>query len=190
MQDRPPPAFQEYAAAMLARVEFRMMSLSEKGLLYLMRLECWVNHGLPENPATLAKILGLDPAEVKAALPAVMPFFAIENALIICPELDAYRAHLDEARKRMIEGGKRGADKTNDKRKRKKQQGVTATPSATPSGTPPGSGRGLSTVQTNPNQSKALSLGRGINPIDDSFVESMGQGPFSPVPKKKGSPVH
>jgi len=154
---------------MLSDVRFRLMTLQEKGLLYIMRLECWVNRGLPDNPSILAKVLGLDPAEVKAALPAVMPFFAVENGLIFSPELEAYRAHLEQARIRMIEGGKRGADKTNATRKRKKRQGIAATPSGTPSGTLPGSVRGLSTVQSKPVKTKSLSLDEGSKAFVDEI---------------------
>lgn len=115
MQNRAAPAFQEYAAAMMATVPYRVLSLAERGLLYSMRLECWVNHGLPENPATLARILAFDVAEVAAALPAVMPFFSIQNGQIISPELDDYRKHIEGIRIRQSEGGKQSAANKKDK---------------------------------------------------------------------------
>ena len=37
-QNRDAPAYQEYAANLLARREFRAMSLPERGLLYTLRL--------------------------------------------------------------------------------------------------------------------------------------------------------
>ena len=46
-QNREPPAFQEYAAAMMAKTDYRLMSLAGRGLLYTMRLECWVNLTCP-----------------------------------------------------------------------------------------------------------------------------------------------
>lgn len=109
MQNRPAPAYQEYAAAMMASTPYRVLGLTERGLLYSMRLECWVNHGLPDNPATLAKILGFDAAEIAAALPAVMPFFKKENGFITSPELDDYRRHLEAIRIKQSEGGKQSA---------------------------------------------------------------------------------
>ena len=55
-QNRPPPAFQEYASDTLANIEFRLLSLPERGLRATMRLECWVNVYVPANPQELAKI--------------------------------------------------------------------------------------------------------------------------------------
>jgi len=109
MQNRPAPAYQEYAAAMMASTPYRLLGLAERGLLYSMRLECWVNHGVPENQVALAKILGFDVAEVAAALPAVMPFFRKENGFITCPELDDYRRHIEATRLKQSEGGKQSA---------------------------------------------------------------------------------
>ena len=44
-QNREPPAFQEYTASVVAKTEYRVMSLESRGLHYTMRLdlECWVN---------------------------------------------------------------------------------------------------------------------------------------------------
>ena len=108
-QNRPAPAYQEYAAAMLANIHFRMLEPAERGILYTMRLECWVNHGLPTNPVMLAKILGADPGEVAAALPALKSFFREENNLLISPELEDYRAHLANRSAKQSEGGKKSA---------------------------------------------------------------------------------
>ena len=111
-ENRPAPAFQEYAAAMMSRFEYRTLTLPQRGLLYSMRLECWVNHYLPESPDVLARILGFDVAEVAAELPYVMAFFQVENGRIFSPELEGYRAHL-EARKRAQSDA---AQATNEKR--------------------------------------------------------------------------
>jgi len=134
-QNRPPPAYQEYAAAMLADIRFRTMSLAERGLLHTMRLECWVNSNLPKDPATLAKILGADAQEIAAMLPAVMGFFAIQDDLIICPELEKYRTHLASIREKQAQGGKHGAALTNRKRRPAKTtavQGDSANPASNP----------------------------------------------------------
>ena len=116
-QNRDAPAFQEYAAGMMARVEYRTMSLAGRGLLYSMRLECWVNRRVPNKPETLARMLGFDQKEIETALHEVMPFFSIDNGQIVCPELDDYRAHLDAVRAKKSAGGKLGAARTNGKRK-------------------------------------------------------------------------
>jgi len=82
-QNREAPAFQEYAAAMLSRLPFRTMTLQERGLLFTMRLECWVNVRLPHNHSDLAKVLGLPISEVADSLAAVMTFFEVIDGLII-----------------------------------------------------------------------------------------------------------
>lgn len=112
-QNREPPAFQEYAAAMLSRREYRALTLSQRGLLYSLRLECWVNRTVPANPATLAKVLGYSPAEIRAALPAVMDFFAVSGDELFSPELDDYRAYRARIRLDQVKSAKA----TNLKRK-------------------------------------------------------------------------
>ncbi len=116
MRDRKPPAFQEYASDMISLREYRLMTLAERGLLYSMRLECWANQTVPSEPASLAKYLGFQPADVTAALPAVMPFFTESGAHIQSAELDAYRAKLALRDRAKSEGGKKGAAITNKKR--------------------------------------------------------------------------
>jgi hypothetical protein len=122
MQDREPPAYQEYAAPMLASRAFRLMNATQRGVLYSMKLECWINRTVPAEPGALAKILGIDAEDVVAALPAVMPFFASVGDDIRCPELDKYRAHLDTRHSRQSQGGKTGAA-TRANAKREKSQG-------------------------------------------------------------------
>jgi len=93
------------------------MSLAERGLLYSMRLECWVNHTLPNDTAKLAKVLGYSEAEIVANLPGVRSFFSFSVDKINSQELDDYRAHLEGINAKKSEGGKKGAAKTNSKTK-------------------------------------------------------------------------
>jgi uncharacterized protein YdaU (DUF1376 family) len=116
-QNREPPAYQEYAASMMAKQEYRTMTLQDRGLLYTMRLECWVNTFLPNDHHKLAKILGFDVAEIAASLPAVMSFFQSDGDQLSCPELIAYRAHLDSIKERKSAGGKNSAEAKKGKRK-------------------------------------------------------------------------
>lgn len=169
-QNRDAPAFQEYAAAMLSRLPFRTMTLQDRGLLYTMRLECWVNARLPNNPENLSKVLGLPLAEVAASLPAVMPFFEVVNGYIVSPELEDYRAHLNERRHKQSQGGKRGSAITNGKRKGSGKTG-DAGGSSTPSSNSRLSrrGKGESSVQTSTTQqSQNQSSGKGV--ITDPFI--------------------
>ncbi len=117
-QHREAPAFQEYAASMMARTAHRVLSLEARGLLYTMRLECWVNGGLPSDPPTLARVLGFPTEQVERALPELGAFFSIEAGEFRCPELDDYRAHLDERKAKQSAGGRAGAAVTNAARGR------------------------------------------------------------------------
>ena len=115
-QNRKAPAYQEYAANILAQLPFRTISLQDRGLLWTMRMECWVNKQLPNNPDVIAKMLGLPFNEVVSSLPAIMSFFKIEGDFIICPELEDYRIHLNARKIKQSKGGKIGSAITNKKR--------------------------------------------------------------------------
>jgi len=135
--NRTAPAYQEYAANLIARFEYRTLTLPQRGLLYSMRLECWVNQYLPESPSVLARILGFDVAEVAAELPYVMPFFSVENGRIYSPDLEAYRQHIERIRERQAQGGKAGAAKTNARKNDvPTDSGGSSNPSSNPSSHP------------------------------------------------------
>lgn len=123
-QNREAPAYQEYPATILAQINFRKMSLQDRGLFCTMRFECWVNMKLPASPEVLAKILGVPFQQVHESLPAVMPYFKVVDDLLICPELEDYRTHLAERRIKQSEGGKLGSAKTNRDRKCNSQNGT------------------------------------------------------------------
>ena len=127
---RRPPAFQFYPSNVMSSIQYRTMSLAERGLMMSMQNECWVNDSVPSNIKLLAKILGYSEKEIEECLTAnVMHFFFKDNDKIICPELIAYRNKLDERQRLQIEGGKKGA-------LRKKEKEVT---SSYPEGLPEGS---------------------------------------------------
>lgn len=105
-EGRDAPAFQEYAASMMSRFEYRALSLSSRGLLYTLRLECWVNQRLPSDPIKLAKVLGLDKGEVGTLLPELTSFFAVEGEWLHSPDLEGYRNKVQDRRNRQSEGGK------------------------------------------------------------------------------------
>lgn len=169
-QNRDAPAYQEYAATMLSQIPFRTMTLQDRGLLYTMRMECWVNVRLPHSQNDLAKVLGLPVAEVAGSLAAVMPFFDVVDGFIVSPELENYRAHLVERKSKQNHGGKRGSAITNGKRNRH-AKAVDAGISSTPSSTSrlPRRGGGESLVQPStekPSQNQPPE--RGV--ITDPFV--------------------
>lgn len=170
-QNRDAPAYQEYAASILAQITFRTMTLQDRGLFCTMRFECWVNKRLPANPNLLAKVLGLSSTQVTASLPAVMPFFRIDDGYIISPELEDYRAHLADRKSKQSEGGKRGSAKTNSSHKAKNKSEDIAD-----AGDPPGNsqvscqGGGECSAKSNaeePSQTQSIRL-RGTY---DQFVK-------------------
>jgi len=170
-QNREPPAFQEYAASMLSNLPFRTMTLQERGLLYTMRLECWVNKQLPSNHHDLAKVLGQPVEEVTASLAAVMEFFEIAGNFTVCPELENYRVHLAERKLKQSQGGKRGSAITNGKRSRKvhvdNPSGLSSNSSTNPQVSRQGSVE--SSVQYSTTQPSQTQFSRkGV--IDDQFV--------------------
>ncbi len=168
---------------MMARTDYRVLSLAERGLLYSLRLECWVNQTLPESPDVLARVLGLDHAEVAKALPAVMRFFRGIDGLITCPELEDYRTHLEGIRERQSAGGRRGAEKTNEARAPKRTEVLSGNPSSNPSSSPSshpsGNFRVLSSVQPSPAQPR----GRGFS--GEVYREVDGWGDFTTGPEQE-----
>lgn len=118
-QNRKPPAYQEYAATILADRNFRLMTLAKRGLFYTMRLECWQNSTVPVNTEELAKYLGFDASDIENLLTEeVKAFFEAKGSDYICPEIEDYRQHLNEQRKKQSEGGKKGAQSTNSRYKK------------------------------------------------------------------------
>ncbi len=173
-QNRKAPAYQEYAATIMAQLSFRTMSLQDRGLLYTMRLECWVNMHLPNNHNDLAKVLGMPVAEVMTSLPAVMPFFAIDGDFIISPELEDYRIHLVERKLKQSQGGKRGSVITNNKRGhtvkiRDEDNSSNLSTNSTTTPQVPCQGELESSVQSNTKKpSQTQSIKKAV--IDDPFV--------------------
>jgi len=131
-QNRDAPAYQEYAASVLADLRFRLLPLIARGLLYTMKMECWVNRRLPADPVSLAFILGLLEIEVAEALPAVLPFFAQADGYITCPELDDYRQHIEDRKQKQSTGGKAGAEITNAGKKKGSKDRVSSVDASTP----------------------------------------------------------
>lgn len=117
------PAFQLYAADLLADHRFRLMTMAERGLLLTMLCELWVNASLPALPASLARLLGVNVAGVEAALPAVMPFFEQTSLngemAIVSPQLEAYRSEVLTLREARSKGGKMRAEQMHGKPKTK-----------------------------------------------------------------------
>lgn len=127
---RRPPAFQFYPSNVMSSIQYRTMSLAERGLMMSIQNECWVNNSVPSDVKLLARILSYTEDDIRSSLTEnVMHFFFKDNNKIICPELIAYSQKLDAKRNAQIEGGKEG-------QRRKKEKEVT---SSYPLGIPEGS---------------------------------------------------
>jgi hypothetical protein len=118
---RPPPAFQVYAADLIADRNFKLMSLGERGLFLSMQLEAWVNVTIPCSARDMARALGLECAEVEAALThRVLTHFeecsSDDGPVFICPELNSYREHLDQRHAAMSAGGTQSVRKLNQQK--------------------------------------------------------------------------
>lgn len=119
---RAPPAFQTYAASTLADRDFKLMCLAERGLAHTMDCEYWTNGALPSDPRALARMLGLEATEVEAHLtPRVLARYEQRGDLLVHPQLEAYRAHLDERHARMSQGGTQSAEAINRRRRMNRQ---------------------------------------------------------------------
>ncbi len=115
IQKRRPPAFQEYAADLLANAQYRMMNLDEKGLFHLLRNECWVNDRVPAKHHELSSYLGVKYEKITECLTEkVLGFFITENDYLICPELNRYREQLNERSKKLSSAGHAGGKKTQE----------------------------------------------------------------------------
>lgn len=172
-QKRRAPAFQEYAADLLANTHYRMMSLEEKGLLHVLRNECWVNDRVPSKHDELASYLGLEVARVATCLSSrVMTFFIFKNEFLICPELDAYRASLIERSNKLSVGGSKGGKRAQEKNKANKASLEASI-------------KLLSRTEENGEEKKlvdfrSLDIG-STNQLSDPWVEEYEASPDSPV---------
>ena len=171
-QGRDAPAYQEFAASMMARMTYRQMTLAERGLLYTLRNECWVNRQLPNDPAKLARVLGYPVEDIRSALPGVMGLFKVQGESLICPELEDYRHYQDARRERMSEGGKKSAEKRKgSKREVATDINSTSTLQA-PSKHPVSSLQALRQDKSKPDQSKPAIKG-GV--VDDDWTREYEQ---------------
>lgn len=115
MQQRPPPAYQEYAAHLLSDRTFRLLSLAQRGLYYTLKLECWVNGSVPSDPAKLSAILGYSVAEISSFMPDLTKWFVVKGGELISPELENYRAHLQDIQDKRKHAGAKGGKSPRSK---------------------------------------------------------------------------
>lgn len=181
-QNRPPPAFQEYAASMLSSMTFRMMSLQSRGLLYTIRLEYWIGNPLPSNPEKLSRVLGLSNSEVGNSLLELGELVRIDQGFLKVPELDDYKNHLEDRHRKQSEGGKEGARRSKEKSNQFKQVENSDDYSKGDLQVPCGSTRG-SLVKSNPVQSNSTQISQVTNEADKEWIEDYDRTPIQPYRK-------
>jgi hypothetical protein len=96
-------------------------------------------------------------------LKAVGSFFDIDDKRITCPELEDYRAHLEQRREKQSKGGKKGAETTNTKRK------ATGNPQVSRQG----SDESLVQSNTTKQSQDQLIEGKDYNFLNDDGVDSL-----------------
>jgi uncharacterized protein YdaU (DUF1376 family) len=105
------PAFQFYARDFLSDVRVMAMSLEQLGAYWKLVSICWIEEGLPSDPAMLARLLHVSPTKMAKLWPAIEPCFRLESGLYQHPRLDRERAKQDEYRTIQSTAGKNGAAK-------------------------------------------------------------------------------
>jgi hypothetical protein len=171
----------EYGSDLLGLEGVKLMTLNERGLLATMRWHLWANDTLPADPQLMARLLGLEAAEVQAALTdRVMSFFSPvkgDSTRLICPELAAQMERLMERREKMVQGAHNSHNARKDKEKAE-----IATHGGTHDATHHGSGVASELQRTAANRTalgresdkrKPSRGGNGGEPVDDPFVQAI-----------------
>ncbi len=107
---KPQPYYQNYSANWNSNRQFKLMSLEERGLLWTLYNEYWINDFLPSNSLEMARYFAYNEQVIKVALTdRVLSFFHKVGDELRCPELDGYRQNVSITREAQSEGGKKGA---------------------------------------------------------------------------------
>lgn len=163
----PPPWYYMYAANYLADRRYRVMSLSERGLLLTLLNECWVNESLPSEDLELSKFLGYQVNDLKAAkTKGVMSYFRVHDGSIISDELNAYKAKHDERRRKQVSGGRLGAQ-------RKRVATARGKPAGQPQGLPAGILNSINSTSLNSNA--AIKEGE-LKEVGEDFISAYEAG--------------
>jgi hypothetical protein len=133
---KPQPYWTCYAANWNSNRNFKLMNLNERGLLWTLYNEYWVNGALPSDKNELAKYFGFEIKYFESALTAkVMSFFQVANTHLRCPELDDYLENIKSRRESQSTGGRKGYE-NKVKKNLSSSQGI---PEGSPQGIPEGS---------------------------------------------------
>lgn len=108
------PAYIEYPSDVLNNEIFKSMNMMQRGVLWTMRLYCWVNGDVPSDMKKLAQLLGAKENEMRKAFEdgKIIDFFQKREGTerLFSPDLDAYRDELLNKKIKRQEDGKASAD--------------------------------------------------------------------------------
>jgi uncharacterized protein YdaU (DUF1376 family) len=136
------PWYYTYAATRMAELNYRLMSLEERGLYFTLMNECWVNTLLPSDIESLASLIGKPVEHVRRAYThSVAAYFTEEAGSLYSQELEGYRAKFLARHEAQVAGAKVGAERARKKRVALQSEGDDS--SGPPHGQPSGSSTSL-----------------------------------------------
>jgi hypothetical protein len=176
---RPAPAYQIYPSNIMSNINWRTMSLEQRGLMITLQFECWVNGSVPSNPQILAKLLLIGDSSLKDLLSnEVMSFFDIRDEKIVCPELAAYKYILDQRRSKQSEGGKKGQTMKKNKQlddeefENYSKRDIEGQPQGQPQGQPSREPEG-SLVENRREENTIIGLDEVHSDVSEEFAEAI-----------------
>jgi len=136
------PAFQFYADTWLSDFHVRSMSNAARGVYVDLLAFCWLEHGIPDNPEMLARVLAQDVPTFEALWAEIRPRFYLSEGLWQHKRLDAEREKQRKFRRsRQLNGRKGGrpvvsTSKASENLVVLKTEAKKSSPSPTPSPSP------------------------------------------------------
>ena len=109
---RQKPSFNNYASDWIACEEYNLAALNERGLLWSVMNYCWVNHRIPSDTKTLARLLNLPAEDLEKAKGALFHKFLTpspeDQSRLVCQDLEKERRVIEDRREKMRNGGRNG----------------------------------------------------------------------------------
>lgn len=131
----PPPAFQWYAADALVSETFKLAGLAERGLLLSVLSYCWANETIPQEPARMAHLLGINVNDIERNWGDLIRAHLVpapgDDGRLFDRDLERQKQRMAERRAKQARGGSKGG-KTTQARIRKEKEGASQ-PSSQPS---------------------------------------------------------
>lgn len=103
------PAFLFYPRDYLADPRVLAMTFEERGVYWHLCCLYWTGHGLPNDPAALARLLQLKPKKFDHAWITIAKFFECTGPVLVHAALDEARAKQHDYLNKCALGGRRGA---------------------------------------------------------------------------------